>query len=691
MMPTMPPSPDRRADSRTCRVKRRAGRAFLPEIQALRMWAVALVVAFHLWPTGWFPGGFVGVDAFFVISGFLITSHLIREVEATGRIRLAAFYARRARRLLPASLLVLVVAAGLTLGLLPQDTWPDVAGEILASTGYVQNLWLASKAVTYSASTAAPSAVQHYWSLSTEEQFYLVWPSLILAALAISRRWQPRRPVVVIGTVLTVVAAASFAFSLWYTPRDQAAAYFITPTRAWEFAAGAMLPLLLRRWVPSARLALHLRYVGLVLLLVSAALITQQTPFPGWAAVTPVLGTAMMITAGDCEGLDRLDVLFTNRVTQWLGDISYSIYLWHWPLIVASPYLVGGPLRIRHKLAIAAATLMLSHLSAVYVEDATRYRPRMRRSTTRTLLAAVSGMSAVCLVGSSLFVAGALAERRQAAILARVAGGSCHGGLAGLHRISCPDAFSKLPLIAVGPADQRKAKIEGCGNDVEAFVRECQWAEPSRTVALVGDSHAEQYAAPMADIARRNGWRLLIYARRRCPAADAPFPTYLGKARPDPLECQKQLRQVTDSLRAEKVDLVFTSAYSRSAPAQDPMPASAYHRAWNEWSTFAAVVVMRDTPGTEERDMPACLQLHKDDPKACSLPRERALSHDDLTAAMETNTNPKVRLIDLSSAYCDEETCYGVAGGLPIYFDRNHVTATFLRTLTPVLEAQLPR
>jgi peptidoglycan/LPS O-acetylase OafA/YrhL len=272
------------------RVTDRASRQFLPEIQALRALAVTLVVVYHFWP-GTLTGGYVGVDAFFVISGFLITSHLLREADRIGTVRLWAFYARRVRRLLPASVFVLLFVALGTFLLLPTDLWSSTAKEVTASGFYVENLWLASKAVTYSASNDVASPVTHYWSLSAEEQFYLVWPGLIIISCLLARRWLRGRTTTTVGGTLLAVTLASFAFSVWATQTQRAAAYFITPTRAWEFGAGALVVLLMRQWAPPPALARLFRWLGIAGLLAAAWFFSAATPFPGYAAALPSPGT----------------------------------------------------------------------------------------------------------------------------------------------------------------------------------------------------------------------------------------------------------------------------------------------------------------------------------------------------------------------------------------------------------------
>ena len=272
------------------------------EIQGLRAVAVLLVVLFHLWPHQ-VPGGYIGVDVFFVISGYLITSHILREVDRTGSVSLAGFWARRLRRLLPASYVVLLVTAVAVLVFVPRLMWQQFFGEILAASLYVENWTLAVNSVDYLAADNAPSPAQHYWTLSAEEQFYLIWPLLVLlglwlAKLGLARRSHrgdkpDHRQAVVFG-VLAATTAASLAYSLWVTATDPAWAYFVTPARAWEFGAGALLafaPQAVRR--PYARAGLG--WLALVGLLVCALVFDESTPMPGTAALWVVAASMALI------------------------------------------------------------------------------------------------------------------------------------------------------------------------------------------------------------------------------------------------------------------------------------------------------------------------------------------------------------------------------------------------------------
>jgi peptidoglycan/LPS O-acetylase OafA/YrhL len=320
------------------------------EIQALRALAVSLVVLYHVVPLR-LPGGYVGVDVFFVVSGSLITAHLLREVERTGRIRLAPFWARRARRLLPASLLVLLVSVAATVVWVPQTYWQGWLREIGASALYVENWVLAGDAVDYLAHTNAASPAQHYWSLSTEEQFYLAWPLLVALASWVAVRLGVRRRTA-LGALFGLLTLVSFLWSLWTTQVSPPDAYFTTPTRAWEFSLGGLLAL----WTatpPAGREQLRslVSWTGFGAIAITALTYTGETPFPGTAALLPVLGTVAVIWAGAPRHDWSPTAVADFGPVRFLGNVSYSAYLWHWPLVVVLPFALGHPLGRRRRSA----------------------------------------------------------------------------------------------------------------------------------------------------------------------------------------------------------------------------------------------------------------------------------------------------------------------------------------------------
>src|SRR3954451_21103684 len=303
-----------------------------PEIQALRALAVALVIAAHVWPD-LVPGGFVGVDVFFVVSGYLITSLLVEEIARTGRIRLTAFWARRARRILPAALVTLLVCAVATMILVPSNHWDAFMREVAASAAYVENWQLAHTAVDYFAKDDGVSPVQHYWSLSVEEQFYLMWPLLLLGPPAVPRRRGPQSRVVALAAAMGVLTAVSLSWSILHTPNDPEAAYFVTPTRAWEFGAGGVLALLPQLARSPVLVRAILSWLGLAAIVVAAFAYGSDTVFPGSAALLPVLGTLAVIRAGAPDHRLAPARLLALGPIQRTGDLSYSLYLWHWPVL----------------------------------------------------------------------------------------------------------------------------------------------------------------------------------------------------------------------------------------------------------------------------------------------------------------------------------------------------------------------
>jgi peptidoglycan/LPS O-acetylase OafA/YrhL len=350
----------------------RAGRAFRPDVEGLRAVAVVAVVLFHAGVPG-LSGGYIGVDVFFVISGFLITSLMMREVARTGRLSLPAFYGRRARRILPASSLVLVtviLAAYHWLGFLRGD---EIATDGTWAALFASNLRFADQGVDYLASQMAPSPLEHFWSLAVEEQFYFVWPAAVV--LLIWLGWRHA-----IGLVLSVAVLASFAWSVVGTGTTWS--YFSPATRAWELGAGCLLALLGDRLdrIPE-RLAVALSGLGLALIVVAALSYDGDTPFPGYAALLPV-GGAVLVLAG------RGDALLGVAPLGLLGRLSYSLYLWHWPVLIIAAQ-AYGPLGPAVRAQLVLLSLGLAVVTYTCVENPIRRGTRLRRSHWLTLALAV--------------------------------------------------------------------------------------------------------------------------------------------------------------------------------------------------------------------------------------------------------------------------------------------------------------
>ncbi|PZM89508.1 MAG: acyltransferase, partial [Actinobacteria bacterium] len=369
---------------------------FRYDIEGLRGVAVLLVVLWHAGVPG-FSAGFVGVDVFFVISGFLITRLIATEIATRGRLSLLGFYGRRARRLLPSAGLVLCASALLGYLLLPPIRWRDTAGDVIASALYVVNWRFAERAVDYLAADQAPSIVQHYWSLAVEEQFYLLWPLLLILVAAVARRRGRPHGFVAAGfVVVALLVVVSFGWSLLLTATDPARAYFDTTVRIWELGVGALLAL----WPTALRMppavAAGLGWVGLLALVGAAVVFDTRTPFPGAAALVPTVGTALVIVAGGVAGAPGPERLLRRWPLTALGRISYPLYLWHWPLLVVCTARYGE-LSLPAALLVVGASLLLAEVTGRFVERPIR-RARIFRVDPQMAIQAGLACTIVSLI-----------------------------------------------------------------------------------------------------------------------------------------------------------------------------------------------------------------------------------------------------------------------------------------------------
>jgi peptidoglycan/LPS O-acetylase OafA/YrhL len=657
-----------------------AAKHFLPHVQGLRAVAVILVVLYHFWP-GRLSGGYIGVDIFFVISGFLITGQLARELERTGRIALPAFWAKRVRRLLPASITVLVFATLATLFILPLSSLLDSLKEILASTFYVENWSLAIGSVNYLSSHDA-TATQHYWSLSLEEQFYVFWPLLLLAATWLgvkffaSRRWLP-----MIGLV-AVVSLASLVVSLAYTATNPAEAFFVTFTRVWEFGAGAILALLPKWRARGAIWPNVIGYAGLIAILIASYRYGPTTPFPGTAAILPVLGTVAVIASAGAERWWDIGSVLGSRVPRFIGDISYSVYLWHWPLIVIAPFIPGWGLDGINRIALLLASFVLGWLTKRYIEDPARTWTVLIRRPPR---ATYAFMAALMLV-STLFVVGTFAVqnpkyRAAAAELTAISANppACFGAEASARCQNPKLASAVIPSAGFGNAD--KPGHDECFVQLnESAVTACTFGsktDGAPRVALIGDSHAYQYIETMITLANKNGWALTTYLKGACPWNTTPIG---GPSLAFTDSCHQWLGNLRATLAKQPAyDAIFVTALRKTpyvTTGGDAAIAAGFSEAWKQ-AKGAHIVALADNPDFLS-DPNKCLRLNS--PKDCTEPRKDVLAATDPIAVAAAASG--VSLLDFTNKYCDEKTCFSVVGGANVYRDKDHLTVTWTRTLS---------
>lgn len=683
---------------------------FRPEIQGLRAVAVLCVVLYHFWPRA-LTGGYVGVDVFFVISGYLITSHIYRDVRDGSPVELLKFWARRIRRLLPASMLVLLASLLAVFLWVPSPLWEVSARQIGASALYVQNWILAGDSVDYSAQHNDATAVQHYWSLSVEEQFYFFWPLLLMALLYISRR-----PAFAVGmrrlaaTRTTMVAGigalgvASLTYSVVLTAQSPSVAYFVTPTRVWEFVAGALAALLLYGRQSSGRRASGLAWTGLALIAFSAVNFDGGTPFPGWTALVPVAGTVLVLLCSGNTGALHPRWWLSRKPMTFLGDVSYGLYLWHWPLVVVAPFLLGHTPALHEKIAILLASVGLAWGTKIAIEDPVRRGPLLANSRRSFSFSAIGMALTVALC----FGLTASAYTSQNGDLAAELG-VCYGPGALNPANGCGPVPGKQPPSPT-PAQVAKENSEPlhpecqaglAGADVVSCELGVSPAKARETVAIVGDSHATAWIPAIEALAQNRGWHIKAYTKSSCPATAARRVLASEKNDANQRDCLAWGRKLNDQLLADKtITTVITAAYSTAytymspegLKLQDPGP-DGFSQEWRRWMTGGKrVVVFDDVPRTSGQSVPTCLAKNTGNTTACAVPVGQALPPGAaITRAAQSMVRQGVKRLSLRDLFCDNSTCYPVIGSMIVYRDYSHLSAEYARALAPYIARQLPK
>jgi peptidoglycan/LPS O-acetylase OafA/YrhL len=635
---------------------------------------VALVVLFHAEIPG-FGGGYVGVDVFFVISGFLISTHLLESLQNRGGIGYGAFYARRARRLLPAAFLVIAATLAAATVLVSPVQFGYVVKDAVAAAFYVPNLLFAYDATDYLAEKT-PSLFLHYWSLGVEEQFYLVWP--ILLALVFGRFALRRR----FGITLAALTGASFLFCVWLTGFSQPNAFFMLPARMWEFGLGALVAfgLLRRGRILPASLAALAGWLGMGAIAAGGVLFSTTTEYPGYAVALPVGGAALLIAAGPVAGGPA--AMLSLRPMTWIGDISYSLYLVHWPVLMlpmaATGYMEPLPLWLRA--AAAAACVPLAWLLYRYVEQPgqrvawlTAGRPR------RTFSVAAAGMAALVAAGATAVVT-LNPPLNAAKPVARAALGVKPAGTPYV-----PDNLT--PALGTAESDQPVVYTNGChrsqwSTDADGCLTGTNPAAP--LVALFGDSHATQWYPALSALAERGVIRLDSHTKSACPAVPIRIEHYAA--------CAAWRSAVLDKLAHAAPDVVLLAGYPRNYVGRADDPA----RAWG--SAFAALLdqlprtsrvgIFADTPSIGVTPS-ICLGRFVGDALRCALPRAAALDQTIRTVEREVAADRSVSYLDYSDYLCNDSVCPAIIGDTLVYRDGSHLTATMSAELAPLVASDV--
>jgi peptidoglycan/LPS O-acetylase OafA/YrhL len=681
--------------------------AWRPDIQGLRAVAVLMVVLSHAGVSR-LEGGYVGVDVFFVISGFLITSLLARELAATGGISVRRFYARRALRLLPASTLVVVTTlTGAWLFLSPLR-FPEYAGDARSSLLYVINLRLAGAHTDYLSEGTQPSPFQHFWSLAVEEQFYLLWPLLLLLGWKLARRGHGHRGAAV---PLVVVCLLSFALSVSVTARSASWAYFGSHTRAWELGAGSLLALSAGRLARlPAGAAAAMTWTGLAALVLAAVRYDQDTPFPGYHALLPVLGAALVLAGGCAPAGAGARLLLSSGPLTWVGGLSYGWYLWHWPLLLIVPSALDRPATVPLALALSALALLLAWLTLHLVENPVRFHTALRERPGRALSLSL-GLSAVA---TALVLTAAVCaqpvESGGAAPVLSLANGPAPGPATARTAVPDPqaqltrllaDAGPRLPSNLTPPLEKVKGirsatYRDGCHVDFDGtrVPASCVYGDPSSdtVVVLFGDSHAAQWFPTLDLLAREHRWKLVSLTKASCKV---PAVTTVRNGGPYKA-CDTWRADALAAIGTYRPTLVIASSSVVAAlarPEPDPLRqwTAGYRDTFQKLhGTGAQLAVILDTPWPKE-DAVECAASHplRLDRCASSLPEayqdqaQRKLAGDEARVAGAAVIEPAPWLCAPSG------TCPVVVGNILVYRDSSHVSEGYAEALAPVLDQAL--
>ncbi|MYR33552.1 acyltransferase [Nocardiopsis alba] len=653
-----------------------------PDIEGLRAVAALLIAVYHIW-FGTVSGG---VDVFLLLTGFLITGSLVRALERDGRIAFGAFWAKLIKRLFPAGAVVLGAVLAMTYLFFPRSQWMSVIESVRAAALYYGNWHLALDSVDYMAENSAAGPVQHFWSLAVQGQFYLLWPLLITAAGLVAA-WAGLRTRSAVLVALGTVFAASFGYSLWITSTEPVWAYFDTGARLWELALGGVLALVIHRVNLPSFVRRPAGWLGLIALILCGFVIGDSLPYPGYASLWPTLAALLVIVAGAGEEEnDRFSVgrFLGTRPLTWMGGHAYTLFLWHWPILIVHlelnetdrPTLAGGLLVLGLSFVAALATSWL-------IDGGVTRATRRLRGPGWSLAAGVIFIVPVLVAGS---LWNHSIERDRLLRLELSSNPLAYPGAA-VHLT--PGMAEGLPDLPIHPdtttvVKDTIAQTRDCNALVaDTEVITCEFGDPDSdyTIVLAGSSHARHWFQALRAITERHDWRLVTMTKNACQFASGEQ-TYRG----DPYtQCSEWNEEAMRELTALSPDAVFTLASLTGRSAGERVPEGFVER-WRELDRMGIdVIAVRDTPRFGFR-VPECVD--RGDSSDCTAPQSESMAETPPFKDL-TNVPHNTRFLDMTDYLCQDGVCQGVIGNQLVFYDSNHFSYAFSRSLAVVLEPPL--
>ncbi|MFH5878315.1 acyltransferase family protein [Arthrobacter sp. NA-172] len=657
--------------------KSTAKSTFRPEIQGLRSVAVLMVVTYHIW-FGRVSGG---VDVFLLVSAFLMTLQFTRRYAKGQSTALLKHWLHLFRRLLPAAVTVIVGTLVATYFFMPATRWMDTIQQGWASLFYVENFLLQSQAVDYyAADHSLASPLQHFWSLSIQGQVFILWPLILVGAGLLAKRFKLAY-IPLLRYIFGAIFLVSLAFSVVFTATDQAQAYFSTPARLWEFALGTLLALFLPSLKIPRKAAVVLGWLGIIAMLSCGILLQVEEAFPGFTALWPTMAAAAVIAAGQTQSKFGVDRILSSKPLVRMGNNSYALYLWHWPMLVI--YLAWSGKSHAGWLSgtvIILAAMILAILTTKFIEKPWREWKWPEANRRRSVIAMVAALAvAVVPLAGWRFQIDQTNKTLIANMDARNPGAAAVGGAF----VYTPDP--SVPLVptmtavdADWPVFPSACKSVGDPND---FVNRCTngITNGTKSVVVIGSSHAHVLNTPLITMAKQNNWSLTSITKGYCPLGE-------DTAADITQSCVDFNKATLAEVLKMKPDVVVTTSTRTNAQSNVP---ERLDPSWvSEVKTLndagIQVVAFRDTPRPAQ-PVPACLEKTPGAYVACGSQRDAIYLEDSPTAAVAGEL-PDTKFLDLSKYFCPDSNCPAVIGNVMVYKDDNHVTGTYMKTLTPYFE-----
>ncbi|WP_201716725.1 acyltransferase family protein [Rossellomorea arthrocnemi] len=643
---------------------------FRPELEGVRTVAAFLVAIYHIW-IGSVSGG---VDVFFIVSGYLITTSLLAKMERVGRINLFEYWLGLARRLFPLAFTVLLFTVVGSIFIMPQVQWKQIIAEVFSSAFYVQNWYLASSAVDYLAQNNQASPLQHFWALSLQGQFYLTWPFVIFFSFLLAKKVLKTPVRKTLLGVLIGLFTISISYSVYKTAVNQPWAYFDTLARVWEFSLGGVLALLIPYLTFRKSVSVVIGWIGLAVICFTGILLPVSTVFPGYAALLPTTGVSLIIIATENSARFGVDRLLGSKPFLFFGGISYGFYLWHWPLLIFYySYFGVETVAVSGGLAIIASAFVLSFLSVKILE--TPVRKISVKQSKKRLASVLLGLILPLLCVNTVWALYVKDQGQQQYNLKEYPGArAISEGLESYpDKDPVPSALSvkeDLPSFYEDPecfSNMGDAKVTVCSRG--------ETDQPEYTIALVGGSHSGHWFPALEELSRKMNIQIDIYNKDACRFSEDDFDGLLNES------CMDWNKKILEMLKSNPPDILFTTA---NVADGDTVPQGYLHQ-WKKLDGITHIFAVRDNPAMEG-DPPQCVEERGIED--CSVPRDQVLSG----AVPWENTDGipgNVTFADLSEYFCQDGTCPPVVGNVLVYRDYHHISTLYSRTLAGAVEEEL--